>query len=190
MKLSSVGFEVLFILGFLGQRRTFMKFIFAIFTLILPLTSFAAHPWTDIPGCFKTLAQNGKTVDANGAQSTIRDVDDLAVIRDIKGQPLGGLEIMVIQGYDAVKDEMKIDYQAVLTDRGTYSVASDGSRHFVFDGWIKFQDMPPMRVKQDASVKWITQSQLMLKTKRVVVGTGGAYDTDDTYLLEKQTCQN
>ncbi len=167
-----------------------MKFIFSLVTILLPLSSFAAHPWTDIPGCYMTISHNGNAANTNGAQSTIRDVDDLAVIKDIKGQPLGGLEIMVMQGYDAAADEMKIDYQAVLTGRGDYTVAADGTRNFAFDGFIRFQDKPPMRVKQNSSVKWITPAKLLLKTKRVVVGTGGAYDTDDAYLLEKATCQN
>jgi hypothetical protein len=165
-----------------------MKLIFSFLTLVFPLSVFAAHPWTDIPGCFKTLTHNGKAVNTNGAQSSIRDVDDLAVIRDIKGQPLGGLEIMIVQGYDSAADEMKIDYQAVLTDRGEYTSTPDGTRSFAFDGFIRFQDMPPLRVKQNASVKWSSPTQLLLKTKRVVVGTGGAYDTDDAYMLEKATC--
>lgn len=167
-----------------------MKFIFSLFTLVLPVSALAAHPWTDIPGCYKTITHNGKGVDTNGAQSTIRDVDDLAVIRDIKGQPLGGLEIIVVQDYDAAADEMKIDYQAALTGRGEYTEAADGTRNFAFDGFIKFQDMPPMRVKQNASVKWSSSTQLTLKTKRVVVGTGGLYDTDDSYVLAKENCQN
>ncbi len=169
-----------------------MKFIFSLLIVLLPLTSFAAHPWTDIPGCFKTLAHNGNAVNTNGAQSSIRDVEDLAVIRDIKGQQLGGLEIMIVQGYDAAEDQMKIDYQAALTGKGEYRQSEEmpPTRIFEFDGFIRFQDMPPMRVKQNVSAKWITSSQLLLKTKRVVVGTGGAYDTDDTYLLEKQVCQN
>ena len=166
-----------------------MKIIISFFTLILPVSVFAAHTWTDIPGCYTTVTHDGSAVNTNGAQSTVRDVDDLAVIRDIKGQPLGGLEMILVQGYDAAADEMKIDYQAVLTDRGDYTTAADGTRNFAFDGFIRFQDMPPMRVKQNASVKWLTPKQLSLKTKRVVVGTGGVYDTDDSYVLEKAICQ-
>ena len=166
-----------------------MKIIFSFLTLLFPLSLLAAHPWTDIPGCFKTLSHNGAAVNTNGGLSTIRDVDDLAVIRDIKGQPLGGLEMIIVQGYNAASDEMKIDYQAALTGRGEYSASSDGTRAFAFDGFIRFQDMPPMRVKQNASVKWSSPTQLLLKTKRVVVATGGAYDTDDSYVLEKAICQ-
>lgn len=169
------------------------KLTVTLVAVLLPLTSFGAsfvaHPWTDIPGCFTTLTHNGQAVNTNGSQSTIRDVDDLAVIRDIKGQPLGGLEIMIIQNYDAAADEMKVDYQAALTGRGDYTVAADGTRHFAYDGFIRFQDMLPMRVKQNVSAKWSTATQLLLKTKRVVVGTGGAYDTDDSYTLEKAVCQ-
>lgn len=165
-----------------------MKLTLSFITLLLPISTFAAHPWTDVPGCFKTLTHNGDTVNTNGAQSTIRDVDDLAVIRDIKGQPLGGLEVIVIQNFDSATDEMKIDYQAVLSDRGSYTTLPDGTRSFAFDGLIRFQDMPPMRVKQYASVKWATAEQLVLSTKRVVYGTGGMYDTDDVYLLEKAIC--
>lgn len=168
------------------------KFIITLSAMLLPLSSFAAsHPWTDVPGCYKTLTHNGKPVNTNGAQSTIRDVEDLAVIRDIKGQPLGGLEIIVIQNYDVANDEMKIDYQAALTGKGNYRQTEEQppTRIFEFEGFIKFQDMPPMLVKQNVSAKWTSSTQLLLKTKRVVVGTGGAYDTDDAYLLEKENCQ-
>lgn len=165
-----------------------MKFILSLATILLPLTSTAAHPWTDIPGCYMTVTHNGNPANTNGAPSSIRDVDDFAVVTDIKGQPLGGLEIMIVQSHDASTDELKIDYQAVLTGRGDYTTSADGTRSFAFDGFVRFQGMPPMRVKQNASVKWLTPTQLSLKTKRVVVGTGGAYDTDDNYELDKISC--
>ncbi len=167
-----------------------MKIFSALLSLAISSSAYAAHPWTDVPGCYSTVTQNGKPSNTNGLTSSIRDVDDLAVITDIKGKPLGGLEMMIVQNYDAQTDEVKVDYQAALTGRGDYTTEADGTRSFAFDGFIRFQNMPPMRVKQNASVKWLSPSQLMLKTKRVVVGTGGMYDTDDNYVLEKQNCNN
>lgn len=166
-----------------------MKFALTVLTLVFPLTTFAAHPWTDVVGCYKTLTHNGAAVDTNGAQSSIKDVDDLAVIHDAKGGTLGGLEMMIIQGYDKAADEMRIDYQAALTGRGEYTTDASSKRIFTYSGFIRFQDMPPMMVKARVAVLWLAANKLQLETKREVPGTGGGYDTNDVYTLQKTDCQ-
>lgn len=166
-----------------------MKLVLAVISVLLPLSALAAHPWTDVVGCYGTVSDNGKAVVTNGAQTSIKDVDDLAVIHDAKGGKLSGLEMMIVQGYNADTDEMKIDYQAAVNNIGSYT--TEGSKRvFAFAGLIRFQDSPtPTFVKARVAVSWLANGNLQLETKREVPGTGGAYDTNDIYVLQKAVCQ-
>jgi hypothetical protein len=161
-----------------------MKFLVLVFPMLLSSSAYAAHPWAQFAGCYKTTEWNGVKVPGTGILDKVLDQSFSTFYYDIKKVDIPSVDFLIFNPGDGMTH-----FSSAFEDRGDYTQSADGFKYVYEGDVVSGFYYEVVHLKQELSISRKSESEIKYTTKIVTLKNDGQVIVgENSYLLKQVNC--